>query len=226
MTATTYILSVGGSLVVPQKIDIDFLKNFKTIIEQQVQKGKRFFIVTGGGGVAREYQAALRAMGFESENLDKIGIEATRMNAQLLKIVFGSLANPIILTNPDRLQFSPQPIVIAAGWKPGWSTDYVAVYLAKKLGVNKVTNLSNIDYVYDRDPQKDKNAQPFSKMSWAEFRNIAGGEWQPGLNLPFDPIASKLAEESNISVVIINGKNFKNLEAYLNAREFIGTIIS
>jgi uridylate kinase len=118
-----------------------------------------------------------------------------------------------------------QPVAIAAGWKPGWSTDYCAVTLAQDYGISTVVNLTNIDQVYDHDPKKFPDAKPLSNLSWAEYRAMAGEKWVPGMNLPFDPIASKLADKHHVTVKILNGNNLSNVEKALNGEAFTGTVI-
>ena len=113
----------------------------------------------------------------------------------------------------------------AAGWRPGFSTDYDAIILAKYMNIKQVINLSNIDFVYDKDPKKFPDAKKIEKISWKDFRKIVGDKWDPGMNAPFDPIASKIAQEENIEVAIMNGKDLTNLENYLNGKEFKGTVI-
>ena len=99
--------------------------------------------------------------------------------------------------------------------------------LAKTYGAKEVINLSNIDYVYDKDPNKFKNAKKIERINWKDFRkNIVGYKWVPGENVPFDPIASRLAEKSSLKVVIMNGKNLTEVKKALEGGEFKGTIVS
>jgi uridylate kinase len=217
-----YVLSIGGSLVAPDQIDVEFLKKMKAVLDKQIESGARFVIVVGGGGAARKYQRALKEFGAANAALDQIGIAATRLNAELVRLVLSPLAGSKIFVEPDVVEFDDAPILIGGGWKPGWSTDYVAVFLAKKFGADSVVNLSNIEYVCDKDPNKFVDAKPIKNISWADFKKIVGGEWTPGANLPFDPIASKFAEENDIAVAVMNGDNIEN---YLDGEEFVGTKI-
>ena len=98
--------------------------------------------------------------------------------------------------------------------------------MAVETGAKKVINLSNIDIVYTADPKTNPDAVKIEKTTWAEYRKIIPSEWTSGINAPFDPIASKHAEENGIEVAIMNGKNLKNLADYIEGREFIGTVIS
>ena len=84
----------------------------------------------------------------------------------------------------------------------------------------------NADYVYDSDPKINPNAKKIEKISWANYRKLIPNEWNPGLNSPFDPIASKMAEETGVQVIIMNGKPIDNFEKCLNGESFLGTVIS
>ncbi|MBN2052869.1 UMP kinase [Candidatus Woesearchaeota archaeon] len=221
------IISVGGSLICPDKVDTDFLKRFKVIIEKHLKRKKRFVLIAGGGRIARYYQEAARsAAGINKEDLDWIGIHATRINAQLLRTVFQKHAKPKIIKHPNEPVDFNEKILVGAGWKPGCSTDYDAVLLAKQLGVKKIINMSNIDYVYDKDPKKYSDAKPIIRMGWKDFCKKFGSKWSPGLNTPFDPVASKEAEANQMAVYIINGAKLENLDNLLEGKEFIGTTIS
>lgn len=225
------IISLGGSLIFPEEIDWKFVKKFKKIIKKQITAGYKFVIITGGGKLARRYQDASKKVSkkLTDDDRDWLGIHATRMNAHFIRTIFRANAHPRINTNPNDLEDFynfKENILVAAGWRPGFSTDYDAVLLAKYLGAKKVLNLSNIDYVYNKDPKKFPRAKKFKNISWKEFRQMVGNKWDPGLNAPFDPIASKLAEEINLEAIIMNGRNLKNLENYLEEKNFRGTKIS
>ncbi|MCA9364479.1 MAG: UMP kinase [Candidatus Moranbacteria bacterium] len=226
----TIIISLGGSLIIPEEIDTNFVRRFREMLLKQIDQGKRFLLIVGGGKTARKYQNAAQEIDEEitDEDRDWLGIHSTRLNAQFLRTVFRKWAYPRINTNPHDLEDFYQctePVIIAAGWRPGWSTDYDATLLAKYLDITTIINLSNIDYVYDKDPKKHKDAQKKEKMDWKEFCTLVGDTWDPGMNAPFDPIASKQASEEKMRVVIMNGKNIENLENYLNGKEFTGTTI-
>lgn len=221
------VVSVGGSLIVPDHIDTEFLAHFKSLILEKVQRGFTFTIITGGGKTARRYQDAANAVTpLSPQDLDWIGIHSTRLNAQLLRNIFVGYAHPQIIKNPTIDIEADEPIIIAAGWQPGFSTDHDAVLMAKNLGATRLVNLSNIDYVYDSDPKKNQNAKKIEKISWAEFRKLIPEEWDPGLSSPFDPVAAKEAEILGLEVAIINGARLNEFSNYLDSKPFIGTTIS
>lgn len=224
----TYIISLGGSLIVPNgAINVPYLKQFEHFIRHRLKTGDRFVIVTGGGGVTREYQRAARAMTrLTRDDLDWLGIHVTRLNAHLLRTILRDVARPALCKDPTRItQSKKYPVVIGAGWKPGWSTDYVAVRIAKRLKASMVVNLSNIDYVYDKDPRKYKTAKKIEEIDWPSFREIVGSAWDPGLHAPFDPVASRLAHHAKIPVIILNGKDLENVGHALDGEPFKGTRI-
>ena len=223
----TYIISLGGSIVVlPEGIDWKFLKEFRGLILKEIRKGKRFFIIVGGGATCRKYnEAARQAAKVSQVDLDWLGIYSGRLNARLLKTVLGQAACPEIITDPTSSLSSRKKIIIGSGWKPGWSTDYVATVMAREHKIKTIINLSNIDYVYTGDPKKFKSAKPIKKISWQGFRKIIGNKWNPGLHAPFDPVASRLAERLDLKVIIMNGKKLDNLGDYLAGRRFMGTVI-
>jgi uridylate kinase len=224
------VISLGGSIVAPDKVDVNFLKDFTRLIRSFIEadSNRRFIFVVGGGGPARHWQNAYKEVcpeGFVNEEADWIGIMATRLNAQLVKAAMGELCNHEVVTNPLQVDPLTGRVLVAAGWKPGFSTDYDAVLLAEQFNAEAVINLSNIEKVYTADPKVDPNAKPIDKISWADFRAMVGDEWVPGKNVPFDPVASKHAEKIGLKVICAAGKNLENLKKILNGEEFTGTSI-
>lgn len=222
------ILSVGGSIIIPHEgFDVAFLKAFKAMIMSHIKKGETFILTIGGGGTCRQYQQAAQAVTkLTNEDLDWIGIHSTIFNAQFVRHLFKDVAYKDVVTNPTVAIKTNKPIIVAAGWKPGCSTDHDAVLLAKTYDVTDVLNLSNIEYVYDKDPRIHPEAQKIERISWASFRkDIVGSSWTPGKSAPFDPIASQKAQKLGLRVSIVNGKNLAEVEKALRGKSFQGTII-
>jgi uridylate kinase len=221
------VVSVGGSLIVPDQIDTDFLRALRTSILGHLGRGISFYIIAGGGKTARNYQGAAREVkgDISREDVDWLGIHATRMNAHLLRTLFAEDAQSTIVKNPERGVHGKDAIIIGAGWKPGWSTDYCAVMAAKRLGAKKLVNLSDIDHVYDADPKKYPNAKALDTVSWSDFRKLIPSKWDPGLSSPFDPVAAKEAEALDLEVAVINGANLREFDMYLRNESFVGTSI-
>ena len=228
--SNAFILSLGGSLVVPNGgIDTQFLTEFNTFIRKQVsEKKRRFFITVGGGSLMRQYRDAAKTIHgkITDEDLDWLGIHATRLNAQLVRTMFIDIADTRIIKHYEIILKIERPVAIAAGWKPGWSTDYCAVTLCQDYGVKNMINMSNVDKIYEKDPRQYPEAKTIDSINWAAYRKICGDTWTPGMNIPFDPIASKLAEDLGVTVKILNGRNLDNLAAALDGKPFIGSTIS
>ena len=225
---SNYVISLGGSLIVPDQIDTEFLKSFRKLILKFVAKGDNFVIVCGGGKVCRRYTAALsEIIKATKEQKDWVGIYATWLNAKFIQAMFKDKAYKDVIIEVDKkLGKVNEKIIVAGGWKPGCSTDNDAVLLAQKFKINNIINLTDIDYVYDKDPKKFSDAKPLKNLTWKEYKKIIGGKWTPGLHLPFDPLASKLAEQLKYSVAILNGTKLKNLNNYLLGRKFTGTVLT
>lgn len=220
------VISLGGSLIYPNELDTNFISRFVLLIKEYVAKDFKFVIITGGGKICRRYQDSLKTIAHSTaRDIDWLGIYVTQLNAQFIRLAFGELAYEGIVTDIENMPSINNPIIVGAGHEPGASTDLNAIFSAEKVGAKKVINLSNIDYAYDKDPNKFPDAVKIESSTWPEFRKILPTEWQPGLNAPFDPVAAAKAETAGIEVAIMNGKNLENLKNYLDGRAFIGTVI-
>ncbi|MGI6439094.1 MAG: UMP kinase [Sphaerochaetaceae bacterium] len=225
----TTVLSLGGSIISPKEVDIPFLTQFVAAMGRYLTEHEhtRLIIVTGGGSPARLYQQAYKEICDDpvDEQLDLIGIAATRLNGSLLRALFDSYCDTELVTDPTAdFEFNSR-VLIASGWKPGFSSDTDAVYLAKRFHSPLIINLSNVKKVYSADPNIDPNATPIDMVSWVDFRKLVGDTWKPGANLPFDPIASKEAQQSSLRVICTDGRDIENLMAILRGDHFEGTVI-
>lgn len=224
----TFVISLGGSIVAPDKPDTAFLKEFSRTIRAHVEADEsRFILVVGGGGPARAYQSAYRELveNPEKNEQDWIGIAATRLNAQLVRGVFHDLAPQPVVIDPSAVESFQGSVLVAAGWKPGFSTDFDAVILAERFSGDTIINLSNIEKVYTADPKKDPKAKPLDHVSWEEFRKLVGDDWNPGSNFPFDPVATKRAAILGLRVIAAGGQDLENLKKILGEEPFEGTQI-
>jgi uridylate kinase len=221
----TIVIALGGSIVHPDEIDTRFLKNFKKFLAPYVKHGTRFVLVLGGGALARRFQDAAQAVTKVSdEDKDWIGIHATRLNAHLLRIVFRDVANPVIIDGCEKIAPLKYPVTIAAGWRPGWSTDYVALQIAADLGANEVIIAGKPAYVYSKDP-KYPAAKRFTALSWREYGKLIPKEWKPGLHAPVDPVGAALAARDDLKAIVLDGRDLKNFGALLKGEEFQGTVV-
>jgi uridylate kinase len=225
------IMSVGGSLLIPGAgPDVQFLTELRELVLRLVSKGRKLVIVTGGGKTARHYiEAASAIHELADDDLDWLGIHATRLNGHLVRTVLRDVAHPIVYKNPLAIPLVNEwqgSVLVGAGWRPGWSTDFVACRIAQVLDAKVVINMSNIDYVFDKDPREHADAQAFTELRWRDYRKLVGDTWSPGLSAPFDPVAAKFCHKYGMSVGVVNGKRLDEVEKALLGEDFVGTILA
>ena len=223
----TIVIAMGGSLLIPESIDVDFIKKLKSMVNHFTDDGYQIILVIGGGKTCRYYQAAAKEFPHVTDrDLDWIGIKTIRLNCELLLRIFSDLdVHEKIIEKWEDIEDVNNKSVIVGAYEPGCSSDKDAIEMARVIGAKRVINFSNTSHVYSADPRIDKNAEKFEELSWADYKNIIPTEWKPGMSAPFDPIAANLAEESGISVAIL-GASVENLENYLSGNKFEGTILS
>ncbi|MBI4086252.1 MAG: UMP kinase [Candidatus Liptonbacteria bacterium] len=227
----TIVIALGGSIMYPEAIDSRFLKNFRAFILKRVRPptggGTRFIIITGGGRTARIYQEAAEKIAcISDEDKDWLGIHATRANAHLLRTILRDVANPVIVDSREKMNGLRYPVTIASGWRPGWSTDYIAIAIAAHFKVKEVVVAGKPSFVYDKDHQKHANAKPLPELLWTAYQRLIPRKWKPGLHTPVDPVAAELARKRKIKAVIVNGRDLENFSKLLDGKNFNGTVIS
>ncbi len=229
MTPNVTVISLGGSIIAPKGLDVPYLKGFAGLVESYLagDESRKLIVVCGGGSLAREYQAALRETfpGASSEDQDWVGIAATRVNGELVRRILRPWCVENLVTDPTAVAVFAGRVMVAAGWKPGFSTDNDAVVLAQRFSASLVINLSNIAMVYSADPRTHPDARPLAKASWREMLQIVGGEWMPGKNTPFDATAARAAADSHLRVVFAEGRDLENLSRILTGGQYVGTTI-
>ncbi len=207
-----HVISLGGSVLISNGFDIGFLKGFTALIKRSKDE---FHIIIGGGKIARDYQKIGKKMGLNNRRLDEIGISATKLNAELMKHILGAKK---VIENPEKPGKSRTNVY--CGWKPGFSTDYVSIVVAKKLGVKRMINITKVGFVYNKEPSK-KNAKKLKRISKKQMLKMCN-KWEPGLKFPFDPKA--LRESKGIEIIVV-GRNIENLKRAMKSKKFSGTTI-
>lgn len=224
----TIVISLGGSLIIPDNVDINFLEDFKKIINKHKNKYK-FVIVTGGGSIARKYISALKTANKSEYFQSLAGIGTTRMNARFLTYIFGKDANegiPHDMKQASNLLRKNNPVFCGAlRYAPNETSDATSAKLARYFNCDFV-NLTLVSGLYTKNPLKFKNAKFIPKISWEKFYEKANKtKFQPGQHFVLDQSASRIIKEARIRTYIL-GKNLKQLDNFLNNRRFRGTTIS
>lgn len=226
ITMKPIIISLGGSLIAPGEIDLGFLRTFRNFLLQQIKKKRKIIVICGGGSTARKYIAAAKDLAHPSSvEADHIGVKATEINAELLRVILGSHAYSTVHSD-YRKKVTFLHILVSAGFLTGTTSDYDAVMFAKQYHADTIYNLTNIDYVYTQDPHQYKKAKPIKELSWKSYFIQFGTRFKPGMHIPFDPIASRAAMKNKQKVYILNGKDLKNLERCIEGKPFKGTALS
>ncbi len=227
MKKKVIVLSLGGSLIIPNNVNIKYLKEFKKVILKNTKKYK-FVIVCGGGSVARKYISALKESKINEKLQSFSGISATRMNARFMNYFFK--INPehgIPHTMKVLKKYIKKQDIVFCGaleYKPNQTSDSTSAGIAKYFKTIFI-NLTNVKGLYDKNPAKYKNAKFIKEISWKEFDDMANKmKFKPGQHFVLDQTASKIIMENKIPTYII-GENMKELDNLLHNKKFKGTKI-
>jgi len=228
MKKKVIVLSLGGSLIIPNNVNIKYLKEFKKVILKNTKKYK-FVIVCGGGSVARKYISALKESKINEKLQSFSGISATRMNARFMNYFFK--INPehgIPHTMKVLKKYIKKQDIVFCGaleYKPNQTSDSTSAGIAKYFKTIFI-NLTNVKGLYDKNPAKYKNAKFIKEISWKEFDDMANKmKFKPGQHFVLDQTASKIIMENKIPTYII-GENMKELDNLLHNKKFKGTVIN
>ena len=183
-------------------------------------------IIAGGGNIARHYIAHARSSGADESTLDELGIEISRLNAKLLIYALKNKAysHPPTTLQEVRHAVDDGLIVVTGGLHPGQSTNGTAALIAEKIDAEQFLNATDVDGVYDRDPNKFKNAKKFKRIELKNLRNMLVHEdsLAGGYDL-MDIVALKIIERSKIKTRILQA-DIKTLEKAIKGMD-VGTEI-
>ncbi len=221
------VVSLGGSVLVPS-VETNTVALYAKVLARIAEK-VRLFVVVGGGGEARRYIGAARALGLDSGTADEIGIMVTRLNASLLAARLGQAAFPHVPADITAAltASSHTRIVVMGGVTPGQTTDAVAAVLAERSGASLLINLTSVDGIYTADPRQDSRAKRFDRMTHQELVSlIAGCGLEAGANTVIDLVAAKVLERSAIPLLVFDGSDPAALERAVITGKYEGTLVS
>ncbi|MSR86344.1 hypothetical protein EXS74_03030 [Candidatus Woesearchaeota archaeon] len=215
------VISIGGSLINPEKLNTRFLKDLKKIISKQ--KNRKIVLVTGGGYIAREYMHPFPKAREES----LIGIQCTQLHARLLSLLLKDTEEISETWKQLKKEVKKERLVICGGFKEGigMTSDGTSAEIAKLIKADLFINMTNVAGLYTKDPRKHKDAELISYISHKAFKEMIDKHHEkPGQHFVLDQHAAKVCKEENIPVIILTGT--KNLEKVLKEKTFKGTLIS
>ena len=222
------VISFGGSVVNPGKIDTAFLMSFRELVLEEIDKGRKFVIVTGGGGISRQYISALVETGLDitEGEKDQLAIIPTWLNAKLVSLLFKGYTSRVLPGCFDDIgkQLDRWPIVFSGGLLPGLKTDEDTSIIADYLGANMLINVTNVDGVYDDNPNTNPKAKKFDSMTYSDFYQLSEKlSVKAGSNAPFTAMAVRIAERSSIKIFVVD-KDISTIKAAINGK-CKGTVI-
>ena len=227
MKKKVIVLSLGGSQIIPNDINLSYLNKFKKILKKHTRKYK-FIIICGGGSVARKYISALKKTGISEKLQSLAGISATRMNARFMNYFFNIDPKYGIphTTETLRKYVRKQDITFcgALEYKPNQTSDSTAAEIAKEFKADFI-NITNIKGLYNKNPKKFKNAKFIPRITWKDFDKMANKtKFKPGQHFVLDQTASKTILKHKI-ITYITGKDLRQIENLLKNKNFTGTVI-
>ncbi|MEN6609760.1 MAG: UMP kinase [Methanoregulaceae archaeon] len=223
----TIVLSLGGSILFPS-LEKNTLKSYVPVLRSLAGK-RRVFVVVGGGGEARRYIDAAREHSVDDGTCDEIGILVTRLNATMLCAALGDAAYPRVPVNQTEAMEAALSgkIVVMGGITPGQTTDAVAAVLAERVHADAMINLTSVDGIYDKDPNKFPDAKRYAHLTPEELIATVGkGDLKAGSNNVIDLVAAKVTARSGVPLLVFDGRDAANLTKALVTGEFSGTVVS
>jgi uridylate kinase len=210
----------------------ELVSKYADIIAEEAGKG--VVVVTGGGDVAWRYIEMARKLTGREAAADMLGIWASRLNALLMMYTLLARGVNVYLSIPETLQelgkaYSSSKVIVMGGLQPGQSTTMVSVLAAEYLGIGTVVNCSNIDALYTDDPSKNPNAVKIWRAKLSEVEGILSREGVrsfAGTYELIDEWALQIMRRSNVSMVILDGRDPGKLIKYLRYGDIDGTLIT
>ena len=220
------VVSLGGSVLIPS-LPEHRLADYASVLKR-IAEHAALMVVVGGGGEARAYITAAREIGLDEASADEIGIMVTRMNAMLLAGALGDAAYPVIAgSQAEACAYGTSgKIVVMGGITPAQTTDAVAAVLAERSRAALMVNLTSVDGIYTADPRTDPAARRLERLTPADLRGIVGtGSLRAGANMVIDMVAARVIERSGIPLLVIDGRDPRNLERALLNGEYRGSLV-
>ena len=227
MSQDIVVISIGGSILIPDQNDSVFIGKLAEMLKQVSQK-VRVCVVCGGGKIARYYTVTGRELGGDEYQLDLLGIGCTRLNAALLALALGDCSSTDIPLDVKAAakRFAEGKIVVMGGTEPGHTTDAVATMLAVELGGARVINATSVDAVYSDDPRKNPDAVRYEKLTIDELDALVYKDHGAGKSSVFDPLGVQIAKKEKIDIQMVDGRNLEELEKAILGQPFSGTYIN
>lgn len=210
----------------PERID-SYAKEIKKVFDQGIE----IAIVIGGGNIFRGVSGASKGM--DRVQADYMGMLATVINGLALQsalennnvptrlqtaIKIEAIAEPFIKRKATRHLEKGRVVIFGSGTgNPYFTTDSAAVLRAIEINADVILKGTRVDGIYNLDPEKNKNAVMFDKISFDEAitKNLK----------IMDSTAFTLSKENNLPIIVFNMNKPGNLNKITEGKQ-IGTIVN
>lgn len=221
------VISVGGSVLIPGNDDAKYIRQLADML-REVSKEVQIAVVVGGGKMSRYYSETARELGGTMYQLDELGIGITRVNARLLTVALGDVANTEIPTDAETCARLSEPgrIAVMGGTEPGHTTDAVAAMIAECMKADRIINASNVDAVYSDDPRRNPDAKRYETMTIQELKDVVYDDHDAGKSCVFDPLGVTIAMREGIDLFMVNGRDVEELRNAILGRRIKGTFVN
>ncbi|MFW5933053.1 MAG: UMP kinase [Candidatus Hadarchaeota archaeon] len=218
----------GGSMFNPKELEVDIIEKIANKVQELEKNGYELLIVTGGGNTARTYIEAAKNFSVSKNELDKLGIEATRLNARLLSYALGKKATKTPPKNFEKAvsESLSGKVPIMGGTQPGHTTDAVAANLAGASKSDLLIYFTNVEGVYTEDPNENEDAEKISEMTTSELsRLMEKMGFEPGMTSVIDPLASEIIQQNKIKTLVLGAAELGRLKEIIEGADHSGTTI-
>ena len=218
-------IKLSGSIFSEQRNE-DTIKRYAEMLTD-ISIDVQPIVIAGGGKIARHYINLARSLGSDEASLDIMGIEVSRLNAKLLIIALGEQAYSQVPKNLEEVTIAAESgkIVIVGGLHPGQSTNATSALIAEKVRASRFLNATDVDGIYDLDPNISRNAKLLNEITVSECMEILkNGSSMAGTYDLMDIVALKVIERSKIPTRVLRS-DITNIKNAIIGTHHIGTEI-
>lgn len=225
------LLKLSGEVLAGEAgrgLDFDTVTTVCRVVKECVDMGTQIGIVVGGGNFWRG-----RSSGeMDRPRADQMGMLATAINSLALQDtleqlgvraqVLTALSMPQVaevFTKRRAVEYlnDGQVVIFACGTgNPFFSTDTAAALRAAEIDAEIIFKATNVDGVYDKDPNKFDDAVKYDELTHSEVLS-------KGLKV-MDSTAASLCRDNNIAILVFNLDDPQNIVRALRG-ENIGTVV-
>lgn len=221
------VIRIGGS-VIASPLNSTLIGQYAQILTELVHANHKVVVVVGGGSLARDFIKICEELALDEKAQDRIAIKASQLCASLLLLKLDNQATGEVPSSTMEVikAIKSTKLVILGGLEPGMTTDTVAARIARMMKADLLIKATNQNGIYTKDPKKYKNAEKLAELTFSELGKLfEQQEHKAGIHQIIDPVAIRILQENNITTVVVNGFDPKNVQEAIEGRK-VGTKIT